>query len=245
MASTTTMKRTSLSVLKIQEREAVGGFSETTKMPWLSWSISAHRCQTGSKLADVEGSTCSGCYALSGNYRYSNVQAALERRYSTLEDLTSWVERMVSALLERASRFIPTEDDPSGPAFRWHDSGDLQSPEHLAAICQVAERTQSAALADGTIGQIRHWLPTREYGFVQKFLKDGGTIPSNLCVRLSAHMINGPVPSRIGLPVSSVHTDESAYPDAAICPAYRQDGRCGSCRTCWDASVQHVSYPKH
>lgn len=241
---TTSTRRIPLSTLKTTEKTTIGGFSEPSKMPWLSWSISAFRCQTGGRLRDVEGSTCSDCYAIGGNYRYNNVQAALERRFATLADLDAWVESMVEALTERASRYMPTDDEPL-PSFRWHDSGDLQSVEHLDAICRVVERTQGLTFADGTMGDIAHWLPTREYGFVQKFLKDGGMIPSNLCVRLSAHMVNGPVPSRIGLPVSSVHTDESAYPDAAICPAYRQDGRCGSCRTCWDGSVLHVSYPKH
>ena len=57
--------------------QAVGGLGKPSKMPWWSWSISATECITGSKLAEVEGTVCSGCYALKGNYRFANVVLAV------------------------------------------------------------------------------------------------------------------------------------------------------------------------
>lgn len=237
-------RRQSLTVLRNEERATVGGFSEPSKMPWLSWSTPATHCKTGSKLRQVEGSTCSGCYAMKGRYVFDNVQSAMQRRFDTLADLSAWTDAMTDAITERAARYTPTADEPL-PSFRWHDSGDLQSADHLAAICEVAERTQDVLMADGTVGDVEHWLPTREYGFVTEYLRRGGVIPRNLCVRLSAHMVDGPAPSKYGLPVSTVHTADDTYPEAYSCPAYTQGGKCLTCRACWDETVQHVSYPVH
>lgn len=227
--------RIPLTTVKEQERESIGGFTETRKMPWISWSTPAVRCQVGSRLRDVPGSTCSGCYARKGNYMYPNVQSSLERRFQALENLAQWQADMIIALLERAARW----EGEGRPAFRWHDSGDIQSAAHLASICAVARATPG----------IDHWLPTREFGYVAEYFSAGGKRPKNLTIRLSAHMIDGTAPLALArkyrLAVSTVHTAENNYPAAAICPAYRQGGECGECRNCWNNKVAHVSYPKH
>ena len=41
--------------------KAVGNLSRPSKMPSYAWSISAKRCNTGSKLAKVKGSVCYNC----------------------------------------------------------------------------------------------------------------------------------------------------------------------------------------
>ena len=46
----------------------VGGLSKPSKMPGWSIGIPAKECNTGSKLVNVEGSVCEGCYALKGCY---------------------------------------------------------------------------------------------------------------------------------------------------------------------------------
>ena len=45
-----------------------GSCTKTKKMPSLSYSLPAKECITGSKLVNVKGSVCEGCYALKGNY---------------------------------------------------------------------------------------------------------------------------------------------------------------------------------
>ncbi|MCE9562172.1 MAG: hypothetical protein K8U57_08975 [Planctomycetes bacterium] len=213
-------------------------------MPWFSWSIPADRCRVGSRLWDIEGSVCHGCYARTRHYRQKNVMKAMERRFAKLNDLDSWSESMIQLLRQRARRFRPTASDP-WPAFRWHDSGDLQSREHLLAICRIAEGTQELILADGSKQDIRYWLPSREYVLVGKVLRQR-TVPRNLCIRMSAHKIDGPVPLGLGLPMSSVHTREDRYPDSQVCPAFQQPGGgCGSCRACWDTEVRHISFRRH
>ena len=81
----------------IKEAElAVGNLSRPSKMPSYAWSISARRCNTGSKLAKVKGSVCYNCYALKGRYMFNNTQDALERRYNAwANDRERWVDAMI------------------------------------------------------------------------------------------------------------------------------------------------------
>jgi hypothetical protein len=48
--------------------QLVGGLSKPSKMPGWSIGIPAKECNTGSKLVNVKGSVCEGCYALKGCY---------------------------------------------------------------------------------------------------------------------------------------------------------------------------------
>jgi len=200
--------------------ELVGGFSMPSKMPCLSWSISAKRCKTGAKLVKVAGSVCSGCYALKGNYGFPVVKAAHERRFQALQ-LPEWTTAMIVAI----------RGTESSGYFRWHDSGDLQDVAHLAKLVEIAR-----ALPD-----IKFWLPTREYGIVASFLRSD-SFPENLIVRLSAYMIEGEPPAlakRLGLTTSGVSKV------GFTCPASGQGGKCLSCRACWSKDVQNVNYKKH
>jgi hypothetical protein len=133
---------------------------------------------------------------------------------------------------------IRKKTKPEVPYFRWHDSGDLQSVEHLLKIIEIARKTP----------EINYWCPTREYKIVEQAINHLESkfekLPDNLVIRLSAHMINGKVPD-LGLPVSSVHTKDFNYPGANNCPARLQDNECKDCRACWDPTIKHVSYEKH
>jgi hypothetical protein len=202
--------------------EIVGGLSNPSKMPCHSWSTPAKYCKTGKKLVPVSGSVCSKCYAFRGFYPTPNVKAALERRFNSLSD-PDWVEAMTVSI---------SGSEGSG-YFRWHDSGDIQSLEHLEMIVQVAKNLPS----------IKFWLPTREYGFVSTYLKKHKCFPDNLNVRLSAYMIDGQPPvalaNRLGLTTSGVSTT------GFTCPSSNQGNKCLSCRACWDKNVNNVNYKKH
>ena len=207
--------------------EHVGGLSAPAKMPGLGYSLPASQCQTGAKLAKVKGSTCHGCYAMRGNYLYPNVQKSLWARLDSLVYLDAW-QAAISELIE-AALALGLE-----PFWRWHDSGDVQSVEHLRAIVAIAN----------AFPQVSFWLPTREYAHVKNALASGTVFPANLCVRLSAHMVDGKAPD-MGLPVSTVHNGAFVHPTAHNCPAPTQGNFCGDCRACWQPSVPHVSYAKH
>ena len=57
-------------MLKKEATLITGGLSKPSKMPGPSFNLPAVACITGSKLVKVAGSTCSGCYALKGRYRF-------------------------------------------------------------------------------------------------------------------------------------------------------------------------------
>ena len=117
--------------------------------------------------------------------------------------------------------------------FRWHDSCDVQSIEHLRKIVLVCENTP----------HIKHWLPTREYKIVNDYLEKYGSFPLNLVVRLSAHMIDGKAPETKGLNTSTVSKDND--PIGIECRAPKQAGECWDCRMCWNKDIKNISYKYH
>ena len=192
----------------------VGGLSKPSKMPGWSIGLPAKECKTGGKLQKVPGSVCYDCYALKGCYVFKVVQDAQYRRLAAIKR-PDWVQAMAHLI-----------NSKKPDVFRWHDSGDVQSLDHLNKIYEVCRLTPSK----------RHWLPTRE----AKFLRDINpeAVPQNLIIRMSSHMINqGPVKSW-------PHTS-TVVQAGKTCPAQDQGNACGSCRQCWDKTVNNVAYPKH
>jgi len=223
---------------------ATGGLAKASKMPGASWSISAKRCSIGQMLAMRPGSPCSSCYALKGRYVFPVVQSALERRYSAWHDSPqTWERGMLAAIHHLASTHAKKHSSPY--AFRWFDSGDLQSVEMLQAICRIAQALPS----------VRFWLPTQERATLSEFQHAGGRIPHNLTVRVSSARVDKAEPERRwkrrhgeGWIVSSmVTTDPATRPaDASLCPAPEQGNTCGDCRRCWDgAGFPLVAYTAH
>ena len=111
---------------------------------------------------------CQGCYATTGNYRFSNVKAPREFNKKDWER-SEWVNDMVSAL-------------DNERYFRWFDSGDMYALELANKIYEVMKRTP----------WVRHWLPTR----MHKFAKYQAIIAKmsaldNVVVRLSSDSVLG------------------------------------------------------
>lgn len=215
-----------------QARDIVGPLGYPSKMPGSAWGLSAHKCLTGAKLAQVPGSVCFDCYALKGNYLYPSVKIAHDKRLAGLSN-PAWVRGMVMSL-NHAHKTGRGRNGPIDSGWhRWQDSGDLQSVDHLAKICEVAVATP----------HIKHWIPTREAGILKQYLAGGGVIPSNVVVRVSATMVDGPA-TKAWPTTSGVYT-ETVPKGARRCPAPDQDNACGACRACWDPKVKHIVYHKH
>ena len=224
---------TEITTLKAAKAIA-GSLGFPSKMPGTSYGIPATACKIGAKLVLLAGSTCSGCYALKGNYhKYQSVKVSQAARLAGL-DHPQWANAMVYML--RAAHGLDghkVASKVSSPGWhRWHDAGDLQSTGHLAAICQIARRTP----------ELSHWLPTREVGILATYVKAGGVIPANLTIRVSATMVDGNATARWPT-TSTVHHHEAAKGQS--CPAPTQGNECGSCRACWSLDVPNVSYHKH
>ena len=199
-------------MLKKEARKITGGLSAPNKMPGPSINLPAWNCITGLKLQAVKGSVCAGCYAMKGRYRFPNVRKAMDRRLTALQD-PRWVDAMVTLVKGQ-------------PWFRWHDSGDIQSPEHLKNIFEVCNRTP----------ETRHWMPTREVKFLK--LMDPDVVPENLIIRISSHMIDQG-------PVKHWPWTSTVVTSGKTCPAAEQGNKCKECRACWDRSVKNVAYGKH
>ena len=202
-------------MLKKEAHKITGGLSKPSKMPGPAYNLPAAACLTGAKLVKIPGSTCSGCYALKGRYRFGNVQKALNRRLKALED-PRWIAGMITLIQGR-------------PVFRWHDSGDIQSAQHLKNIFEVCKQTPETA----------HWLPTREAQFIKDLQPE--VVPKNLKIVFSDHM-NDHAHGVTFWPYTSGVTTK---PGAVTCPAPKQGNKCQSCRQCWDRSVKRVIYGKH
>ena len=209
---------------KSQGATVCGSLTVTSKMPCKSYSLPTESCITGYAMSKIKGSICSACYADKGNYaRYANnIKPA---QFARLDSINSeyWVSGMVALI-------------GSDSFFRWHDSGDLQSVEHLEKIVAVANSTPNC----------KHWLPTREYGIIKDYVAKHGSIPKNLVIRLSAMYPDKPVtmPKSLqgvkGLAMSNVHT---VTPLGNACEAPKQNGECKDCRMCWSSDT--VSYAMH
>jgi len=201
--------------------------NSNSKMLGSSFGLSPFHCKTGSKLALVEGSVCHGCYAKRGTGIYPSVKQGRINNQQAIVDgtakdgLKSWVDAMVFLIEKRCKVNF----------HRWHDAGDLVSMAHYHAIIEIANR----------MPHIKFWLPTKEKKIINSYK---GTIPVNLCVRLSGAMVDGlPPKTSKGIQTSTVHKSSTAH--GFVCPAPVQDGACNSCTACYNNNVRNVSYHKH
>ena len=210
--------------MKVSELEKeVGGLSKPSKMPGFAYGIPAQDCILGSILRRKAGSVCHKCYALKGMYVFPCVKKAQARRLNIIRtDIVSWM----LAMTELISRKLAKREK----VFRWHDSGDLQSLEHLTAIVSIAMELPT----------VKFWLPTRERGMVADWQRMHGAFPRNLVVRLSATMVG-----QSATPLAGVLSSTVGAGEGHACPAYKQGGQCGDCRACWNPSVASVDYPLH
>jgi len=218
-------------VFTLKSAQEAGKISKrNSKIPGTSFAISAKRCNVGSRLVNVKGSTCNKCYALKLQKLRPSVDKGWELNYTKATtmidtDMDRWVKSMTFQIVRSGEEY-----------HRWFDSGDLSSVTMLRAIVMVAEATPN----------VKHWLPTREVQIVRdyaaKYAYDTDNIfPPNLVVRVSAPMIDQK-PLRFPN-TSTVHTNDDYV--GHECPASTQGNNCGDCRVCWDGGVPNVSYPLH
>ena len=116
--------------------------------------------------------------------------------------------------------------------FRWLDSGDLQSIYMLGDIADIAIHTSN----------IIHWLPTKEYKFVKKYVQLAMLIPKNLFIKKSMPKIKQEVVTIIKhsqISYTTVGANNTEYE----CPAPKQDNKCMNCRMCWSNS--NINYFLH
>ena len=157
------------------------------------------------------------CYALKGRYVFENVRAPRE------ENLLLW--KLDPAAYEEGCNMAADKVD----WLRFHDSGDIPDPAYLEMMCRVAENHDSC-----------HFLAfTKQYSFVNDFLRNGGIIPENLNIVFSV-WDGWECPNPFNFPTAHVRLKAGnvfKIPECAHkCPKF-----CGACvyseKSCW--SLQH------
>lgn len=227
-----------------------GRLGETSKMPGLSFGISAFHCRRGRELAKDPNTPCAHCYAQTAFYKtWEPLVLGHKRRMKGLKH-PLWVPAMVMLIVRYTK--------PNDPYFRWHDSGDLMGIWHLRNIVEVCRLTP----------EVWYWMPTHEPFIVLEYLElvrkgEAPEIPPNLRIRISADIIGEP-PARIegleGILTSTTHRGHGEHrvvqvsdnpADSFECKAYLNGQRatdagfCGDhCRACWE-DVKNVSYGIH
>ena len=210
----------------VKEAKTYGNISTgNTKMPGTTFAIDAFACNVGSKLATNPNTPCFACYARKLQRLRPSVDQGWKANLNKWKasDPDQWEQAMTFQILRYNTDSY----------HRWFDSGDLQSVGMLHSIVNVCLMTPN----------IKHWLPTQERGVVSKFKRNGGVLPSNLVIRVSASLLNGAMPK--GYRNGSQVFTKGYEPRGKECKARSRNNSCGTCRACWSKDVELISYPKH
>lgn len=221
--------------------ELVGTLGSSSKMgnDVTNFGISVLNCGVGSKLHKCKGSVCEDCYAYEGNYAYPNVQQsqALRLQKLAITDPDLWVDSFVFLLEKSGKKF-----------HRWFDSGDFNinakanGISFLVKIVEVAKRTPN----------IKHWIPTKEFPVIKKYLKQYGSFPKNVVVRMSDYMVDknkfkANSDYKISTVISKVENYDLVKTKRSVLCHATIDGshKCGDCKKCWSKQYDQIVYLKH
>ena len=197
--------------------------SKASKMPCRSWSLEALTTCPASKDSNGElVPACKGCYATTGNYRFPNVKAPRLHNQSDWKN-DDWVSVMVAEL-------------DNDRYFRWFDSGDMYDIRLAKKILAVMRATP----------WVKHWLPTRMHKFdkFQSVIEQMQQLP-NVVVRLSSDGVQGEIVPDAPNTSTIIPTISHKLDNMTLCQAYEREGKCGTCRACWDKTISVVAYPAH
>lgn len=196
--------------------------SKTSKLGTKSWSLQAFETCPGARNDNgAEVDACRGCYARAGMYHFGAVKAVRALNKSDWKR-ADWTTDMINALRKEKH-------------FRWFDSGDMYSlslARKMYAIMAALPNTQ-------------FWLPTRMAKFAKfkSIIADMQALP-NVMVRFSSDSINGEyTPGVHGSTI--IPTVNDATDDMFVCGAYDNDGKCGTCRACYNKDIPIIAYPAH
>ena len=236
-------------IATVKEAKTFGNVSlGNTKMPGTTFAVDAFACITGSKLAKIKGTPCNSCYAR----KLQKIRPSVDQGWKA--NLQKWKDS--DPKMWEASMIFQILRYNVDNYHRWFDSGDLQSVGMLESMVNIAN----------AMPQINFWLPTQERQIVAEFKQNGGTIPENLVVRVSASKIDAQEAPNAE---HSSTVSKSLKPLGKECNAYRTDktdkvwtksafaslkreekkelnfGHCGTCRACWNGKIKTVTYPIH
>lgn len=224
--------KTEALALQMQLEGPLVRLSKVGKLGVYSWSLQAlNTCPASIKSNGELVDSCKGCYAAFGMYNYANVKAP--REYN------KWAWQQDNFVSEFAEIL-----NASHKYFRWLDSGDLYSLALAEKVYEIMKATP----------ETKHWLPTRMHKFAKfkDVLNRMAELP-NVVVRLSSDSVMGDLvnkPEGLNIGTSSTIIPEQQLSDFEekgqfICKAYYQEGKCKTCRACYDKNVETIAYVGH
>ena len=224
--------KTEALALQMQLEGPLVRLSKVGKLGVYSWSLQAlNTCPASIKPSGELVDACKGCYAAFGMYNYANVKAPREyNRWAWKQE--NFVSEFVEIL------------NASHKYFRWLDSGDLYSLALAEKVYEIMKATP----------ETRHWLPTRMHKFAKfKDVLNRMAVLPNVVVRLSSDSVMGDLvekPEGLNIGTSSTIIPEQQLSDFEvkgqfICKAYYQEGKCKTCRACYDKNVETIAYVGH
>ena len=182
-------------------------------------------------ISCAEGVPCAHlCYTQRGRMKFPKVCGAYYRNYRIWQESHEKFEKQLDAALTYNAL----------PLLRIHDSGDFVDREYLEMLCRVMEKHP----------EIKAMAFTKKYELVNDFIREGGKIPDNLCIRFSAWDKSWEVPNPFDLPMSYVDfKDSSKNPDipknAFLCRGGKDGVTCSNCRACFNKNVKAVRLLEH
>lgn len=163
-----------------------------------------------------------GCYAMKGNWLYSNVKNSLQSNLDAYKNNPKLYFESI-ATQTALSRFV-----------RWHSSGDIVDAQYFEGMCKVARKNKAT-----------HYLCfTKKFEIVNDYIASGKRIPRNLSIVFSAW--SDWVPENpYNLPMTWVYGksfDNERIPKDSI-PCI---GSCENCQACWTLKKgMSVYFHKH
>ena len=237
------IKDTNIKGINSTSIDGHGGMSSPSKMWGGADDLPTAACAVGATLRHQEGTPCSGCYA---DFSRQNQEPAQKIQWRNMLGLAN--PQMYAAALS-----YQIENHQQGDHIRLFSSGDLQSPEHLSMLMDVARAHPEK----------KFWLPTREWQHVGAWADANGgvgqaNIPENMSLRLSVpkggrlagglveHMAN----SHPQISTSTMNASHLNPDQVWVCPSAGHKGDEGTCEyhgcnACWDPSIEHIDYSGH
>lgn len=155
------------------------------------------------------------CYDIKACLQYPSVLLARARNTAlALYNRTEYFAQIEKAIARRRTNFY----------FRWHVGGDVPDYDYFDNMARIAIK----------FPYFTFWTYTKQYHIVNKWIKENGMLPDNLCIMFSAwktkdengNIIAVPFPNPYDMPVFTVRFAEEAEPKNMFkCP-----GNCNICK---------------
>lgn len=168
------------------------------------------------------------CYAMKGNFRFTNVRNSMEQNYLYYKNNP---EKYFEEI-----RIAVNNGMVSYSYFRWHAAGDIVDAQYFENMVRVAESLPNTSFL----------AFTKKYEIVNEYIEIHGELPTNLNVVFSAWGADFKVENPYRLPMAYVKFKDKEKTGTIPSDAVECSGDCTNCLQCWKIKTgQSVFFKKH